>query len=84
MCKVCTEAADCVAFEHERYHRFGHVYVPRQSIVYSTLNASSITGLDMCQVCTEAVDCKALLNTSYIAGLGMCKVCTEAVDCVAL
>ena len=86
MWKVCTEEIDCIAFEHERYHRFGHVlnmyrssglrialwtrvklqvwtcvkYVTRQSIAYSTLNTSYMTGLDMCKVCNEAVDCVAL------------------------
>ena len=48
-------------FEHERYHRFGHV----KSMYWSspwrgTLNTNVITGLDMCKVCTEAVHCVAL------------------------
>ena len=62
MCQVCTEAVHSVAlFEHERYHRFGHVSsMYRSSPFRSTLNTNVITGLDMCQVCTEAVHSVAL------------------------
>ena len=48
-------------FEHERYHRFGHVSsMNRSSPLRTTLNTNVITGLDMCEVCTEAVHCVAL------------------------
>ena len=48
-------------FEHEPYHRFGHVSrMNRSSPLRSTLNTNVITGLDMCKVCTEAVHCVAL------------------------
>ena len=66
MCKVCTEAVDCVAFEQERYHRLGHVKsLSRGSRLCSTLNTNYITGLDMCKVCTEAADCVVFEHERY-------------------
>ena len=48
-------------FEHERYHRFGHVSsMYRSSPFRSILNTNVMTGLDMCQVCTEAFHSAAL------------------------
>ena len=48
-------------FEHERYHRLGHVCsMYRSSPFRSTLNTDVITGLDMCAVFTEAFHSVAL------------------------
>ena len=48
-------------FQHERYHRFGHVSnMFRSSPFRSILNMNVTTGLDMCQVCTEAAHSVAL------------------------
>ena len=62
MCvKSATKKSVAQHFEHERYHRFGHVSsLQRKNQLRSTLNTIVITGLDMCQVCNKKISCAAL------------------------
>ena len=83
MCKVCTEAVDCVALWTRVTLGLDMCKVCTEAVDCVALWTRVTSGLGMCKVCTEAVDCVALW-TRVTLGLGMCKVCTEAVDCVAL
>ena len=78
MCKVCTEAVDCVALWTRVTLGLDMCKVCTEAVDCVALWTRVTLGLDMCKVCTEAVDCVALW-TRVTLGLDMCKVCNEAV-----
>ena len=79
MCKVCTEAVDCVALWTRVTLGLDMCKVCTEAVDCIALWTRVTLGLDMCKVCTEAVDCVALW-TRVTLGLDMCKVWNEAVQ----